>query len=167
VPASAAAVLDGWTTAVQCGGDHEHPPEWLRGPARLLFDLPLDLNRADALALQSLPGIGPSRADAIVRARCQRAFGSLAELERVRGIGPRTVAALKGQARAGAAVGGERSGVACPQGSRFGADRPMSGVAPGSVSEASPAGVRAVAGDRAPGAGSLEGAWRTTGDPRL
>jgi endonuclease III len=114
VPAAEAAAVDGWTTAIRCGGDPKRPPEWLRGPARLLFDQPLDLNRADALALESLPGIGPRRAEAIVRERCERAFGGLSELVRVPGIGPRTVAALEGRARAAVAVGHDGSGVACP-----------------------------------------------------
>jgi competence protein ComEA len=70
----------------------------LNGPARLLFGLPLDLNRATAGDLESLPGIGPGRAQAIVRARCAEKFHSLQTLERVRGIGPRTVDGLWGWA---------------------------------------------------------------------
>ena len=49
------------TVAVRCGGG---PP--LRGAARLLFDQRLDANRADAASLETLPGIGPVRAAAIV-----------------------------------------------------------------------------------------------------
>ena len=64
----------------------------LRGPARRLFGLAIDPNTADALTLETLPGIGPSRAEAIVRERCRRSFGSVADLERVPGIGPRTLA---------------------------------------------------------------------------
>jgi len=64
----------------------------LRGPARRLFGLAIDPNTADALTLETLPGIGPARADAIVRERCRRSFRNVADLERVPGIGPRTLA---------------------------------------------------------------------------
>lgn len=73
-------------------------PARLEGAAGLLWGVPLDLHRADTEALQVLPGIGPARARAIVAARCRRPFHSLADLRRIRGIGPRTVARLAGQA---------------------------------------------------------------------
>ena len=66
----------------------------LRGPVRRLFGLPLDPNRADASTLETLPGIGPARAQAIVRERCRRRFESPTDLLRVHGIGPRTLARL-------------------------------------------------------------------------
>ncbi len=56
---------------------------------------PLDLNRADTLALQSLPGVGPARARRIVEARAGEPFRSVEDLLRVRGIGPATLARLK------------------------------------------------------------------------
>ena len=67
----------------------------LRGPARLLFGLRLDLNRADAASLQSLPGIGAVRSAAILAERELRPFESLEALTRVRGIGPRILAGLR------------------------------------------------------------------------
>jgi competence protein ComEA len=82
-----AAARDGHTIAVRCDGSG--PP--LRGPARLLFGLPLDPNRADARALQALPGIGPARAAAIVAERGRRPFRDVADLRRVPGIGPVTL----------------------------------------------------------------------------
>lgn len=80
----------GHTVAVGCGGGAP-----LRGPARLLFGKPLDLNRADAATLEALPGIGPARAAAIVAERARRRFERVESLTRVRGIGPRTLAALR------------------------------------------------------------------------
>jgi len=70
----------------------------LTGSARLLFGMPLDLNGATAGDLESLPGIGPGRARAIAHARCEERFDGLPTLERVRGIGPRTVEGLSGWA---------------------------------------------------------------------
>jgi len=84
------AARAGHTTEAGCSGGPE-----LRGPARLLFGLALDPNRADAAALEVLPGIGPARAAAIVAARCERPFAGAWDLERVPGIGPRTRAGLE------------------------------------------------------------------------
>jgi len=85
----------GWTRAVACA-----PPAGggrpIRGPARALFGLRFDLNEADERLLETLPGIGPARAAAIVAERQRRAFASVDELARVRGIGPRTVERLRG-----------------------------------------------------------------------
>lgn len=64
-------------------------------------DVLVDVNRADAAALQELPGIGPVLADRIIEARAQAPFGSVDELARVPGIGPATVERLRGRARAG------------------------------------------------------------------
>ena len=63
-------------------------------------DQPLDLNRATAAELETLPGVGPSLAAAIVEHRERfGAFGSLDELEEVSGIGPATVERLRALAR--------------------------------------------------------------------
>ncbi len=97
-----AAARDGHSSVVRCDG---RGPE-LRGPARLLFGLRLDPNRANARALESLPGIGPVRAAAIVAERERRPFRNVSELQRVRGIGPVTLRrvrswlAVDGEARA-------------------------------------------------------------------
>jgi competence protein ComEA len=63
----------------------------LRGPARVLFGLGIDPNVADAGALEALPGVGRLRAEAIVAGRAQGAYRRLADLGRVRGIGPVTL----------------------------------------------------------------------------
>jgi competence protein ComEA len=56
---------------------------------------PLDVDVADAAALEGLPGIGPALARRIVDDRAQRgAFGSLEALGHVRGVGPRLLARL-------------------------------------------------------------------------
>jgi competence protein ComEA len=83
----------GRTHAVACA-EPGVPGVPLRGPARRLFGMAIDPNTADGLTLETLPGIGPSRAEAIVRERCRRSFWSVADLQRVPGIGPRTLARL-------------------------------------------------------------------------
>ena len=60
-----------------------------------------DVNTSPAAELQLLPGIGPARAAAIVAERERGGpFAGLPALERVAGIGPMTVAGLKGRATA-------------------------------------------------------------------
>jgi comEA protein len=48
----------------------------------------LDLNSATVEQLQELPGIGPSKAEAIIEERKKARFTSVDDLERVKGIGP-------------------------------------------------------------------------------
>jgi competence protein ComEA len=83
------AAAGGHTRAVTCAGGAP-----LRGPARLLYGLPLDPNRADAATLEALPGIGATRAEAIVAGRAQSPYRSVGELGRVPGIGPVTLARI-------------------------------------------------------------------------
>jgi DNA uptake protein ComE-like DNA-binding protein len=66
--------------------------EEAHGIARLLEGRRVDLNEVPADLLETLPGIGPVRARAIVVAR---PFVSLADLERVPGIGPKTRARIE------------------------------------------------------------------------
>ncbi len=73
----------------------------LEGAARLAFDLPLDVNREDARALEALPGIGAGRAAAIVAAREAAPFCDVRDLDRVPGIGTTTLARLAGHVVAG------------------------------------------------------------------
>ena len=55
----------------------------------------VDINASDATALQTLPGIGPSKASAIVADRTANGpFASCADLQRVKGIGVKTVAGI-------------------------------------------------------------------------
>lgn len=65
---------------------------------------PIDVNHADAAALERLPGIGPTLAARIVEDRTARGpFRSLDALTRVSGIGPSTVRGLGDRAVAGSA----------------------------------------------------------------
>ena len=62
----------------------------------------IDVNTAGVDELQLLPGIGEVRARAIVRAREDDGpFGSVDELQRVSGIGPKTVERLRPLVRTG------------------------------------------------------------------
>jgi competence protein ComEA len=65
-----------------------------RGAARLLWGLPLDVNREAQRDLEALPGIGPGRARAIVTGR---PYCTVADLDRVPGIGPATLDRLRGR----------------------------------------------------------------------
>ncbi len=68
---------------------------WL-AQERLLVGLPVDPNAADAVLLEQLPGIGPSKAAAIIEDRSTHGpFLTVDELDRVPGIGPATLARLR------------------------------------------------------------------------
>jgi len=74
-------------------------PCWLgRMPAQLIatLGLPVDLNRADAKELATLPGVGPKLARRILAHRRRRGpFRRPADLLAVRGIGHRILARLR------------------------------------------------------------------------
>jgi competence protein ComEA len=62
----------------------------------------VDINTADAVALEELPGVGPSIAQAIVEWReTNGPFASVDELEDVPGIGPATLDEIRESARVG------------------------------------------------------------------
>ena len=55
----------------------------------------IDINSADATQLEALPGIGPTKSKAIVDYRTKNGpFQSVADLEKVPGIGPKTMEQL-------------------------------------------------------------------------
>ena len=80
------------TLRVDCGGDAGGSAPI--GVGGLLFGIPMPLASVSVSQLQALPGIGPSRARAIVEARLEAPFERLRDLERISGIGPKTVDAL-------------------------------------------------------------------------
>jgi len=86
--------VGGYTTVVDCDGA-ANSDAVLRGPARRLFGHRVDLNCSDPLTLQTLVGIGPARARAIVDERNRGRFLRVEDLTRVRGIGPKTLARLR------------------------------------------------------------------------
>ncbi|MFE7507003.1 helix-hairpin-helix domain-containing protein [Promicromonospora sp. NPDC057488] len=72
------------------------------GPAGGAGTGAVDINTADAAALEALPGVGPSIAKAIVEWRdTNGAFASVDELDDVPGIGPATLDELRDTARVG------------------------------------------------------------------
>ena len=67
----------------------------MQATLRIAYGLKLDVNAASAKDLELLEGIGPKLARAIVDERNRGgAFTSVAELRRVRGIGPAMLARL-------------------------------------------------------------------------
>ena len=59
----------------------------------------LDINSATSVQLESLPGIGPAKAAAIVSHRERRPFRRIEDIMRVRGIGRATFRNIKSQIR--------------------------------------------------------------------
>ena len=65
-------------------------PASIPAPTKLSLVGPLDLNTADAAALQALPGVGPTLAERIVADRdAHGPFRAPEDLLRVPGIGPK------------------------------------------------------------------------------
>jgi len=78
------------------GSPCQRQPGAMSAAARLLFDLPLDINRISAADFALLEGVGQHTARAIVSDRDQRGrFTSIEDLSRVRGVGAGTVARLR------------------------------------------------------------------------
>lgn len=84
--------------ALVADGQHIRVPiegEVVTQPAVLDSGGPVDLNRADVVALQALPGVGPATAQAIVGHREENGpFRSVDDLLDVPGIGPAKLAAI-------------------------------------------------------------------------
>jgi competence ComEA-like helix-hairpin-helix protein len=68
----------------------------------------LDLNSATRAELEMLPGVGPALAERIIAERTAAgAFASVDDLDRVKGIGPRTLERLRGLVRVSGGDGRE------------------------------------------------------------
>jgi len=96
------AILATFGAAVGSASQRAGLPGDGEGGLAALVTRAVDLNRADAVELASLPGVGPALARKIVEDRASRGpFRSLADLDRVRGIGPSHLRRLAGKAGAG------------------------------------------------------------------
>jgi competence protein ComEA len=99
---SSLAVLDSAATAL---ADEERRRSTPLSPGELL-----DPNRVEAVELDRLPGVGPSLARAIVDSREREGpFRTLADLVRVRGIGPATLERIEGHLSLGTVPVGVRA----------------------------------------------------------
>jgi competence protein ComEA len=58
-------------------------------------DPPIDVNAADAADLVRIPGVGPVTAQNILAARSDRPFSSVNDLDRVKGIGAKTLEKIR------------------------------------------------------------------------
>ncbi len=84
--------------------DLRSPPRIPRGAGRRRRHAGglVDVNRAGEGELETLPGVGPALARRIVASRKEKgAFRSMADLTRVRGVGPALAAALRSRVRFG------------------------------------------------------------------
>jgi hypothetical protein len=99
-PPLALAHGDAVTTATLCAVASPQPggDGWgrMRGDDLAALSIPVDLNRAATSELESLPGIGPELARRIVEGR---PYTTVDELQRVRGIGPARLTAVRPRAR--------------------------------------------------------------------
>lgn len=104
----AAPLTDGERVYVPTVGEEEVPivvgsggPGPSDGPGTATApQQPVDLNRATLEELDTLPGVGPATAQAIIDYRTEHgAFGSVDELLEVRGIGDAKLAELRDRAR--------------------------------------------------------------------
>lgn len=96
----AAPLHDGSRIYVPMVGEEAPPPSEVVPVGDSGTDIapgPVDVNAADARTLETLPGIGPATAAAILTERDRNGpFASFEDLERVPGIGPAKLAALEG-----------------------------------------------------------------------
>lgn len=75
----------------------------------------IDLNRASAMELMRLPGVGEKRAQAIVALRAKSPFRRPEDVLAVKGLGPSWFARVKGFVTVGAAPAGTGQGAGQPR----------------------------------------------------
>jgi competence protein ComEA len=107
----------------------------------------VDINNASAAELETLPGIGPSKAAAIVQYRTEHGpFTSVDGLDAVSGIGPATLASLRDQVtvgKPGTKAAGDAAPAPAPAAAPAGTSKPPPAAAPAGSSKAPPAGTTA------------------------
>ena len=91
----AAVVMGGlpgaaWADSPAKGGASQEAP-----PATATVTGTININTATAAELEMLPGVGPSRAEAILTSRKQRVFEKVEDIMRVKGIGRATFRELR------------------------------------------------------------------------
>ncbi|QGQ19001.1 ComEA family DNA-binding protein [Cellulomonas sp. JZ18] len=93
----ARVVVDGEQLHVPRQGEAPAPAgaEGVAPPAAPSADARVDLNTADAAALDALPGVGPVLAQRILERRARGPFTSVDELDDVSGIGPAVLERLR------------------------------------------------------------------------
>jgi comEA protein len=64
-------------------------------PVRAEVERQIDINKASAAELATLPGIGDSKAQAIVEHRAADPFETIEDLKKVKGIGDKTFESLR------------------------------------------------------------------------
>lgn len=117
----------------------------------------VDINSASAQELQSVKGIGPKKAEAIVKYRTEHgAFQSVDDLVNVPGIGPKSLNSMRDQLSVGGATSGLPSGGArTPMTGGTGARLPSGGATtPGGLTTPPPGSRYAAPGTMTPPAGA-------------
>jgi competence protein ComEA len=69
--------------------------------------VPININSASATELASLPGIGDSKAQAIIEHRAAEPFKTVDDLKKVKGIGEKTLESLRPSITVGAESAGK------------------------------------------------------------
>ena len=87
--------LHGWSAAAAEGAGRAPPV----GPPTTEQDARININEAGVEQLVQLPGIGPSRAEAIIAERERRRFRRVEDIMRVQGIGRKTFARIRSSIR--------------------------------------------------------------------
>jgi competence protein ComEA len=88
--AAALAALSSGATALAA-----ERPDTVEAPATAPEEGVVNINQATTEELMRLPGIGATKAEAVIGYRSKHEFKRVVELARVKGVGPKTVQRLK------------------------------------------------------------------------